>query len=118
MLIEQEFRRIFGASPDVVVRAPGRVNLIGEHTDYNQGFVLPAAIDRYCWYAGRRRPGSQVQVYSVDFQKRAQFDLSHIERDGADHWSDYLRGVSKLIKENGASLSGAEIVLGGDVPRE
>lgn len=118
MLIEQEFRKIFGVSPEVVVRAPGRVNLIGEHTDYNQGFVLPAAIDRYCWYAGRRRPGAEVHVYSVDFQKRAQFDLSRIERDGIDHWSDYLRGVSKLIQETGASLSGAEIVLGGDVPRE
>ncbi|HEV2418402.1 MAG TPA: galactokinase [Terriglobia bacterium] len=118
MLIEQEFRKIFGASPEVVVRAPGRVNLIGEHTDYNQGFVLPAAIDRYCWYAGRRRPGAEVHVYSVDFQKRAQFNLSRIERDGIDHWSDYLRGVSKLIQETGASLSGAEIALGGDVPRE
>lgn len=118
MLIEQEFRKVFGASPDVVVRAPGRVNLIGEHTDYNQGFVLPAAIDRYCWYAGRRRPGREVVAYSLDFGKRAQFSLDHIERDGAGRWSDYLRGVSKLLQESGAALDGAEIALGGDVPRE
>lgn len=118
MVIEQEFRKAFGDNPEVVVRAPGRVNLIGEHTDYNQGFVLPAAIDRYCWYAGRRVPGSRVDAYSVDFQKRAQFDLGRIERDGADRWSDYLRGVSKLLQESGAALNGAEIVLGGDVPRE
>lgn len=118
MVIEQEFRKAFGGEPDVVARAPGRVNLIGEHTDYNQGFVLPAAIDRYCWYAGRRAPGSQVAAYSVDFQKRAQFDLARIERDGAGRWSDYLRGVSKLLQDSGAALHGAEIVLGGDVPRE
>lgn len=118
MVIEQEFRKIFGASPEVVVRAPGRVNLIGEHTDYNQGFVLPAAIDRYCWYAGRRRPGRDVVAYSVDFNQRAQFSLEHIERDGAGRWSDYLRGVSKLLQESGAMLNGAEIALGGDVPRE
>ncbi len=118
MKIEDTFREIFAADPDVVVRAPGRVNLIGEHTDYNQGFVLPAAIDRYCWYAGRKRRDRRVRAYSADFKQESQFDLASIDRDDNHPWSNYLRGVSKFLEESGSELTGADIVLGGDVPRE
>lgn len=117
-MIGQSFLRVFGSPPGVVVRAPGRVNLIGEHTDYNDGFVLPAAIDRYIWFAGRRRPDRKVQAHSVDFQDAVEFSLDDIQKDSRHSWSNYLRGVSKFLEADGHRLSGADVVLGGDVPRE
>jgi len=117
-MIEETFKKVFGASPDVTVRAPGRVNLIGEHTDYNDGFVLPAAIDRFIAFAGRRRADRTVRVHSTDFQDSAEFSLDDVQTDAEHRWSNYLRGVSKLLEADGHRLSGAEIVFGGNVPRE
>jgi len=68
-----EFERRFQSPPVWVVRAPGRVNLIGEHTDYNDGFVMPMAIDRAVWIALRRRADRRVGVYSLDFGQKAEF---------------------------------------------
>jgi galactokinase len=109
---------MFGAAPEAVVRAPGRVNLIGEHTDYNQGFVLPAAIDRYVWFAGRRRADRRVRLKSLDFDEGVEFDLDGLERDGQHRWSNYVRGVTKYFEDDGHRLPGADVVFGGDVPRE
>ncbi len=117
-MIEETFKKVVEASPEVVVRAPGRVNLIGEHTDYNDGFVLPAAIDRFIDLAGRRRPGRTVRVHSVDFRDSVEFSLDDIQPDSQHRWSNYLRGVTKLLEADGHRLTGAEIVFGGDVPRE
>jgi len=117
-VIDQAFRRLFDSDPEVVVRAPGRVNLIGEHTDYNEGFVLPAAIDRYVWFAGRRRQDRTVRAHSIDFADAVEFSLDRIEKDAAHSWSNYLRGVTKLLEGNGRRLAGADLVFGGDVPRE
>ena len=117
-MIEEKFRTVFGASAEVVVRAPGRVNLIGEHTDYNDGFVLPAAIDRFIEFAGRRRADRMVRVHSTDFQDSTEFSLDDIQKDSAHRWSNYLRGVSKFLEADGHRLTGAEIVFGGNVPRE
>lgn len=117
-MIDQTFQQIFGSLPEVVVRAPGRVNLIGEHTDYNDGFVLPAAIDRAITYAGKRRADRRVRVHSIDFKGSAEFDLDDIRRDETATWSNYLRGVSKFLEADGHRLIGADIVFGGDVPRE
>ncbi|MGD1158630.1 MAG: galactokinase [Terriglobia bacterium] len=116
--VESAFREAFGAAPEVVGRAPGRVNLIGEHTDYNDGFVLPAAIDRYIVFAGRRRPGREVRALSVDFEDQVEFSLDDIQRDSKHPWSNYLRGVSRFLEGDGHRLSGAQVVFGGDVPRE
>ena len=117
-MIEQSFQQTFGSPAEVVVRAPGRVNLIGEHTDYNDGFVLPAAIDRAITYAGRRRTDRRVRVYSDDFQASAEFDLDDIQKDREHTWSNFLRGVSKFLEADGHRLTGAEIAFGGNVPRE
>ena len=117
-MIEDTFKKVFGAAPEVVVRAPGRVNLIGEHTDYNDGFVLPAAIDRYIAFAGRQRPDRKVRAHSIDFQDSAEFSLDDIQKDAAHPWSNYLRGVSKFLESDGHQLAGADLVFGGDVPRE
>jgi galactokinase len=117
-MIEDTFKKVFGAAPEVVVRAPGRVNLIGEHTDYNDGFVLPAAIDRYIAFAGRQRPDRKVRAHSIDFQDSVEFSLDDIRKDAAHPWSNYLRGVSKFLESDGHQLAGADLVFGGDVPRE
>ncbi len=117
-VIEETFQKIFNSPPEVVVCAPGRVNLIGEHTDYNDGFVLPAAIDRHITFAGRRRDDRTVRAHSVDFQDRVEFSLDDLQRDAARPWSNYLRGVSKFLEEDGHRLTGADVVFGGDVPRE
>ena len=117
-MTEQSFQKIFGAPAEVVVRAPGRVNLIGEHTDYNDGFVLPAAIDRAITFAGRRRSDRTVRVHSLDFQASTEFSLDDLQKDKEHSWSNYLRGVTKFLEEDGHRLTGADVVFGGDVPRE
>jgi galactokinase len=117
-MIERDFYTVYGAPPQVVVRAPGRVNLIGEHTDYNEGFVLPAAIDRSIAFAGRKRADRAVRVHSLDFAGSVEFSLDDIDKDGKNPWSNYIRGVSKYLEEDGHRLSGADLVFGGDVPRE
>jgi galactokinase len=116
--IEPTFQRIFGSLPETVVRAPGRVNLIGEHTDYNDGFVLPAAIDRAITYAGRRRADRRVRAYANNFNTSVEFDLDDIQKASDNTWSNFLRGVSKFLEADGHRLTGADIAFGGDVPRE
>ena len=117
-MIADHFQKLVGLPPEVVARAPGRVNLIGEHTDYNEGFVLPVALDRYIEFAGRRRADRLVRVYSIDFEDQAEFSLDAIEKDPTRVWSNYLRGVSNFLEGDGHRLTGADVVFGGDVPRE
>ena len=97
-------------------RAPGRVNLIGEHTDYNDGFVLPAAIDREVLMAIKPRGDRQVVLQSLDFAGSSRFSLDEIAHDAAQPWSNYLRGVCQVLEEAGYPLRGAEVIFGGDVP--
>ena len=117
-MIEGSFERIYGSKPEVAVSAPGRVNLIGEHTDYNDGFVLPAAIDRAIRMAGRRRADRVVRLHAMDLSDSVEFSLDGIERDERHSWSNYFRGVSNLLLANGFKLTGADVVFGGDIPRE
>ncbi|MGD8997542.1 MAG: galactokinase family protein, partial [Anaerolineae bacterium] len=114
--ITRKFERRFEAPPALVVRAPGRVNLIGEHTDYNDGFVLPMAIDRAIWIALRSRRDGKVRVHSLDFDETASFALHSLQNTGAG-WAEYLKGVAWALQEEGYSLAGWEGVLAGDVPR-
>jgi len=99
-----------------VFRAPGRVNLIGEHTDYNDGFVLPAAIDREIIMSVRPRGGRQVNLNSFNFQATSSFSLYQIGYDAEQPWSNYLRGVCYVLEEAGYHLRGADVVFGGNVP--
>ncbi len=85
--MEQGFRRSFGPGPAVLVRAPGRVNLIGEHTDYNDGFVLPIAIDRAIWIALRRRSDARVVVHSLDYGESVEFSLDQVAH-AAQGWAE------------------------------
>ncbi len=112
--ISAAFKSQFGAAPDVVVRAPGRVNLIGEHTDYNLGFALPMAIDRAVWIALRQREDRRVWLRSLDFNAPADFALDEFSH--AAGWTDYVRGMTWALSESGYSLSGWEGVLASEVP--
>jgi galactokinase len=115
-LVSRGFERRYRLKPTFVVRAPGRVNLIGEHTDYNDGFVLPMAIDRAIWIALRPRQDGEVHVHSLDFDKTASFRLHSLQNSG-EGWAEYLKGVAWALQEEGYSLAGWEGVLAGDVPR-
>jgi galactokinase len=97
------------------VRAPGRVNLIGEHTDYNDGFVMPLAIDRWVWLAVRPRDDRHVHLCSVDFDDAGAFSLDALTDPGR-HWSDYAKGVAWALSETGAELRGFDGAFVSDVP--
>ena len=112
----QSFKELFGEPPAYVVRAPGRVNLIGEHTDYNDGFVLPMAIDRAVWIALRPRPDDTVRVHSLDLDRSATFLLADLRYEDAG-WSEYVKGVAWALQGASYRLAGWEGVLAGDVPR-
>jgi galactokinase len=104
--------------PVVTGRAPGRVNLIGEHTDYNDGFVLPMAIESGITLSGRLREGREVRVRSADFAETAAFSLdAPIERDPDRPWSDYIRGVLRVLAGAGVGLRGMDLAFGGDLPQ-
>jgi galactokinase len=113
--IIDRFRNHFGQSPRWVIRAPGRVNLIGEHTDYNDGFVLPLAIDRAVWIALRPRTDRRVVVSSIDYDQTAEFSLDSLNNDKAG-WIEYLKGTAWSLQDAGYALSGWEGVMSGDVP--
>lgn len=119
LLIEKHFRAHFGDSEAAprVVRAPGRVNVIGEHTDYNDGFVFPAAIDKYITIAGTARPDRTVRAYSVDYDEEVSFSLEVLERNPAHPWANYLIGVIRFLGELGISLRGMNLAVSGTVPQ-
>lgn len=109
------FQKRFGRSPEIF-RAPGRVNLIGEHTDYNDGFVMPAAIGFYTYVAAAPRSDGQLRIYSENFQEERVFDLGNLEGPPTRHWSDYVRGVAAVLAGTGCKLTGADILIASDVP--
>jgi galactokinase len=114
--IKRRFAEVFGGKPAAVVRAPGRVNLIGEHTDYNDGYVLPVAIDRSVSVAAARRDDRQVVIHALDFGESATFSLDDIEHDQAKTWSNYQRGVAYFLEERGIRLPGLNALVVGDIP--
>nr|PZN20598.1 MAG: galactokinase [Chloroflexota bacterium] len=115
--IRERFRRRYGIHPRLIVCAPGRVNLIGEHTDYNDGFVFPVAIDRATYVAARPRDDRLVHVVAEDLGAEDEFPLDAIERSERQHWSNYIRGVAKGLIVAGHRLSGVNMLIASDVPR-
>lgn len=113
--VVQTFQDMYGGKPSLFVRAPGRVNLIGEHTDYNDGFVLPMAIDRAIWIALRPRDDERVRVYSLDFDEMAEFSLVDLRKGRG--WAEYIKGVAHELQVAGIKLAGWNGVLSGNVPK-
>src|SRR5437016_6274877 len=114
--IAERFQAVYRTNPLGLFRAPGRVNLIGEHTDYNDGFVMPVAIDFYCNAAIAPRDDRKLSVYSEQFQESVEFDLDQIAGPPRQHWSDYVRGVAAVLHSEGYPVKGADLLLDGQVP--
>ncbi|MBR4215218.1 MAG: galactokinase [Bacteroidales bacterium] len=98
-----------------MVRAPGRINIIGEHTDYNEGFVLPAAVGSAVYFAIGKRDDNLVKLVSYDFKQECEFNLNKMQKPEYQ-WAAYLYGVTKIIQDKGYKLSGFNCVFGGDIP--
>src|SRR3972149_1353484 len=113
--VKHEFESLFDEDPRYLVRAPGRVNLIGEHTDYNDGFVLPMAIDCAIWIAFRSRKDMKVRVYSLDLDQSGEFELDSLQKGKG--WIEYIKGVAHELQHAGYKLRGWEGALAGDIPR-
>jgi galactokinase len=99
-----------------VYRAPGRVNLIGEHTDYNDGFVLPAAIGFSCWVAIAPREDRRLMLYSKNFDESVEADLDNLRIHATGKWADYVLGVAWVLEQAGHRLGGANLYISGEVP--
>lgn len=113
--VKNAFKAQFGALPKWMIRAPGRVNLIGEHTDYNDGFVLPMAIDRAVWLGLRPREDERVILYSLNEQDATVFSISELKH-GEPRWSEYVRGISWSLAKQNYALRGWEGVMSSNVP--
>jgi galactokinase len=113
--IAEQFRARFGANPRVY-RAPGRVNLIGEHTDYNEGYVMPVALGFYCWVAISPRDDQKLVISSDVFSDTAEVELDSPEIHPRKTWSDYPVGVALELKRAGVPLRGANLLIHGEVP--
>ena len=111
----QAFRQEFGADPAMITRSPGRVNIIGEHTDYNDGYVLPMAINYATWVALRPRADQKVIITALDKGEKLEFDLNDFNK-GPGGWREYLTGVAWSLQDAGYALQGWEGVFSGDVP--
>src|SRR5215470_17016950 len=112
---KREFCDLYRAQAQVY-RAPGRVNLIGEHTDYNDGFVMPAAIDFYTWVAISPRDDRKLSIHSRNFSESIEFDLDAPDARARGHWSDYARGVAVMLERAGYRLKGTNLLIRGEVP--
>ncbi|MCB9418225.1 MAG: galactokinase [Ardenticatenaceae bacterium] len=110
----EAFEQQFGERPSTIIRAPGRVNLIGEHTDYNDGFVLPMAIDRAVWLALRPRGDGRIHATSLEQTEPVDFALADIQHSGG--WGEYVKGMAKMLLDSGHDLAGWESILTSDVP--
>lgn len=113
--MEVSFKNYFNEDATLVVKSPGRINIIGEHTDYNNGFVLPAAIDKYIYVALNIRQDQLLNLYSKDYNQSYQTDLS-IADPNAPEWAKYIIGVAQLINKKTNTIKGFNLYLEGDVP--
>ena len=109
------FREKFGARA-CIFRAPGRVNLIGEHTDYNDGFVMPAAIGFYTWVGAGKRQDRDLKAYSVLYDEKITLPLDDLAGPPRRHWGDFIRGVAAALQGAGCQLDGANLVIHGEIP--
>ena len=117
-VLSSNFETHSGEAPALIAHAPGRVNIIGEHTDYNEGFVFPAAINFGTWVAATKRADNDIVVTAMDYENQQnQFSLSDINYDEEQGWANYVRGVVKVLKEAMPDFGGANLLVTGNVPQ-
>lgn len=112
--VEQDFLKNFNGN-HIIVRSPGRVNIIGEHTDYNNGFVLPAAIDKAVYVAVSARNDNEIHLYSGEFDKKFETSLDAL-KPTKEVWPNYILGVAAQLLKRGYSIKGFDLAIDGDVP--
>lgn len=115
-MLAEAFEKEFGGRPELWVRAPGRVDLMGSHTDYNQGYVLTLSIDRDTWIAARPRADRQVVVRSMNVAGGGSFDLDAIEHDRISPWTNYVRGVAAILQAEGRQPCGMDALVHSSIP--
>ena len=117
-VIRQKFAATFGDTGRLIAlaRSPGRVNLIGEHTDYNEGYVFPAAVNLSIHVAAQRRTDTQVHVYSSLFEERVDFDLKSLRVERDHGWANYIKGVINILTNRGWKMEGLNIYIDSDIP--
>jgi galactokinase len=115
--VKQSHVEEYGTTPEIVASAPGRVNLIGEHTDYNDGFVFPMAIDFTVRVAITRRKDSHLRFYSVDYKDRKRATLPTLRYRKEDRWANFPKGIISQFIERGNPLGGMDITIHGDIPQ-
>jgi galactokinase len=120
--MDETYRRVFsqlyGTEPELLASAPGRINLIGEHTDYNNGYVLPAAIQLRNYFLASRRRDRQVRVWAANFEEAEPFDLDSLKPSVEKRWANYVKGVFWALEQDGHRLPGVDSVIWGEVPLE
>ena len=112
----QAFKAQFGTTPTFVASAPGRVNLIGEHTDYNNGYVFPVAINRQILVAASRRNDRKLRIHAHNLNSSIETSLEGLEQTKKQSWSNYPKGVAFYLQEAGKKLGGANLLIDGDIP--
>src|SRR5450631_2851608 len=112
---KQKFVELYGNRP-IVVRSPGRINIIGEHTDYNEGFVLPAAIDKAAYFAISLRDDDEIHLMALDLNETFSVSINDLKPVGDINWPNYILGAVAQFKKKGISLKGFNAVLTSDVP--
>src|SRR5258707_1166934 len=109
------FRKLFDERPRIF-RAPGRVNLIGEHTDYNDGFVMPAAVGFSVYVGIAARPDRKLVIHSEEFPGNFEFDLDHLPEQRTGAWCDYVLGSATMLGKSGIELLGTNLLVHGVLP--
>ena len=113
--IINQYQQLFQEEP-LIVRSPGRVNIIGEHTDYNDGFVLPASIDKAIYIAIGKREDDKIIIYSKEFSQQLEVPLNELNPSRRYHWANYILGVPNELITRGFTIGGFNLVLDGDIP--
>jgi galactokinase len=112
------FLKLHGRAAEILASAPGRINIIGEHTDYNNGYVLPAAIHLRNYFLASRRPDNEIHFWANNFSEMDIFSLGQLEPSSSKRWVNYIRGIFWALREEGADLGGVDGLVWGDVPLE
>src|SRR5438876_7263182 len=110
------FKRHFGYTPAHVVQAPGRLELLGNHTDYNQGLVMWLAVNKYIQIASAPRSDGKIELVSASFPGRELFWMSDLKKNPAAPWADYVKGVLDQLRKRGVNFGGFNAAIAGDIP--
>jgi galactokinase len=116
LLVAEKFGELFGGEPQMWSRAPGRVDLMGSHTDYNQGYVMTMTIDRDTWIAARPRQDGRVRIQSLNAARGDEFELEGLEQSRGCNWVDYMRGTAWALQQAGYQLRGFDGLVHSRVP--